>query len=143
MQRNIINQKENYIQKIQDIKIFNIIISFLDEKSLSIFKPILKKYIPNKKVYKKVIKDTIYDLFVKGEIDFNDQIYITNIRQKEAIRSAKISIDRTLESIENNMPEDFYSIDIMDAYESLGTVIGETLGEDLVDEIFSKFCMGK
>ena len=59
MQRNIINQKDNYIQKIQDIKIFNGIFSFLDEKSLSIVKPILKKYIPNKKTYKKAIKDSI------------------------------------------------------------------------------------
>ena len=59
MQRNIINQKENFIQKIQDIKIFNGIFSFLDEKSLSIVKPILKKYIPNKKTYKKAIKDSI------------------------------------------------------------------------------------
>ena len=59
MQRNIINQKENFIQKIQDIKIFNGIFSFLDEKSLSIVKPILKKYIPNKKTYKKAIKDSL------------------------------------------------------------------------------------
>ena len=50
---------------------------------------------------------------------------------------------RVLASIENQMPEDFYSIDLMDAYESLGSITGETIGEDLVNEIFSKFCMGK
>ena len=50
---------------------------------------------------------------------------------------------KVIESIENEMPEDFYSIDLMDAYESLGSITGETIGEDLVNEIFSKFCMGK
>ena len=59
MQSNIINQKENYIQKIKDIKVFNSIFSFLDEKSLTIVKPILKQYIPNKKTTKKAIKDSI------------------------------------------------------------------------------------
>ena len=43
----------------------------------------------------------------------------------------------------DGMPEDFYSIDLMDAYESLGTIIGESAGEDLIQEIFSKFCVGK
>ena len=47
------------------------------------------------------------------------------------------------DSIESGMPEDFYSIDLLDAYESLGCIIGEKIGEDLVNEIFSKFCMGK
>ena len=46
-------------------------------------------------------------------------------------------------SLEKGMPEDFYSIDLMSAYASLGKIIGEEVGEDLVNEIFSKFCMGK
>lgn len=46
-------------------------------------------------------------------------------------------------SIEMGMAEDFYTIDLMDAYESLGSIIGESVGEDLVNEIFSKFCTGK
>lgn len=46
-------------------------------------------------------------------------------------------------SLENDMPEDFYSIDLMNAYASLGRIIGEEVGDDLVNEIFSKFCMGK
>lgn len=89
------------------------------------------------------ITDTIYDMFANGLINFNDQVYITNIRQKDALIQANESLDKVLESIELNMPEDFFSIDIMDAYERLGDVIGQSLGEDLVDEIFSKFCMGK
>ena len=89
------------------------------------------------------ITDCIYDMFANGLINFNDQVYITNIRQKDALIQADESLSKVLESIELNMPEDFFSIDIMDAYERLGDVIGESLGEDLVDEIFSKFCMGK
>lgn len=89
------------------------------------------------------ITDCIYDMFANGLINFNDQVYITNIRQKDALIQADESLSKVFESIELNMPEDFFSIDIMDAYERLGDVIGQSLGEDLVDEIFSKFCMGK
>lgn len=83
------------------------------------------------------------EMFFHGEISFNDEIYITNVRQKTAIQNAKDSLNKVLDSIEQGMPEDFYSIDLLDAYESLGSITGETIGEDLVNEIFSKFCMGK
>ena len=82
-------------------------------------------------------------MYFHGEISFNDEIYITNIRQKTALEAAKEALLRVNESIDNDMPEDFYSIDLLDAYESLGSITGETIGEDLVNEIFSKFCMGK
>lgn len=62
---------------------------------------------------------------------------------KTALERAKDSLMKVIESIENDMPEDFYSIDLMDAYETLGSITGEMVGEDLVNEIFSKFCMGK
>ncbi|MGN0353486.1 MAG: tRNA uridine-5-carboxymethylaminomethyl(34) synthesis GTPase MnmE [Muricoprocola sp.] len=89
------------------------------------------------------LENTIKEMFYQGEISFNDQIYITNIRQKNALIEAKESLERVEESIHMNMPEDFFSIDLMNAYEELGNVTGETVGEDLVNEIFSKFCMGK
>lgn len=89
------------------------------------------------------LEDTLKQMFFQGKISFNDEVYITNIRQKTAIQNAYDSLRRVEESIKNQMPEDFYSIDLMDAYEALGTVTGETIGEDLVNEIFSKFCMGK
>ena len=79
----------------------------------------------------------------EGEIQGNDQVYITNIRQKSALQSALESLQFVKKSIGDGMPEDFYSIDLMDAYESLGSIIGESVGEDLIHEIFSKFCMGK
>ena len=82
-------------------------------------------------------------MFYKGEISFNNEVYITNVRHKKALQDAYASLEKVKESIENQMPEDFFTIDLMDAYESLGSITGETVGEDLVNEIFSKFCMGK
>ena len=89
------------------------------------------------------LEDLLKKMFFKGEISFNDEVYITNMRHKAAISDAYESLKKVLVSIENDMPEDFYSIDLLDAYESLGSITGETIGEDLVNEIFSKFCMGK
>ncbi len=82
-------------------------------------------------------------MFLEGAVSSNEEIHITNLRQKESLTNAYASLKRVQESIRDQMPEDFYSIDLMDAYESLGSITGETIGEDLVNEIFSKFCMGK
>lgn len=89
------------------------------------------------------LKQHLKDMFYHGDLSFNNEVYITNARQKHALEQAEESLEKVMESIENQMPEDFYSIDLMDAYETLGTITGETIGEDLVNEIFSKFCMGK
>ena len=117
---------------------------------------VLREVLEEKKIEKQVIsisakertgidklEDTIKEMFFQGEISFNDEIYITNVRQKTALQSALQSFQLVQQSIENDMPEDFYSIDLMSAYEELGSIIGEAVGEDLVNEIFSKFCMGK
>ena len=88
-------------------------------------------------------EEIIKNMFFHGELSFNDEVYITNIRHKAAIQDAYNSLQKVIVSIDNDMPEDFYSIDLLDAYESLGSITGETIGEDLVNEIFSKFCMGK
>lgn len=82
-------------------------------------------------------------MFYRGDIDFNDQIYITNERHIEALEEAKESLDMVLSSIEEELPEDFYSIDMLNAYENLGSITGEAIDDDLANEIFSKFCMGK
>ena len=85
----------------------------------------------------------IKEMFFEGNLSFNDEIYITNMRHKAAIEDAKRSLEMVENSIEMQMPEDFFSIDLMNAYEVLGSIIGESVGEDLVNEIFSKFCTGK
>ena len=87
--------------------------------------------------------DLIKDMFLKGDISFNEEIYITSARQKVALCRAVESMKKVIESIDNGMPEDFYSIDLMDAYEALGSITGEEVGDDLINEIFSRFCMGK
>ena len=87
--------------------------------------------------------DLIKDMFLKGDISFNEEIYITSARQKDALCRAVESMKKVIESIDNGMPEDFYSIDLMDAYEALGSITGEEVGDDLINEIFSRFCMGK
>ena len=85
----------------------------------------------------------VSELFLGGKIKANDEVMITNLRHKNALSEALESLKLVKTSIENGMPEDFYSIDLMSAYASLGSIIGEEVGEDLVNEIFSKFCMGK
>ena len=90
-----------------------------------------------------LLEEEIKSLFYEGEIDFNDQVLITNVRHAEALREAYDSIRMVENSIENGMPEDFFSIDLMNAYEKLGLIVGEAVEDDLVNEIFSKFCMGK
>lgn len=87
--------------------------------------------------------ERIKEMFFEGNIDFNNEIFITNARQKNDIYEAYNSIKLVKNSIEDGMPEDFFSIDLMNAYEYLGRVIGESLEDDLVNQIFSKFCMGK
>lgn len=89
------------------------------------------------------VKDCIKEMFFQGDINFNDQVYITNVRHKEALSDAITSLKQVLQSIEDEMPEDFLSIDLMNAYERLGEIIGESVGEDLVNTIFAEFCMGK
>lgn len=88
-------------------------------------------------------KEFLKEQYYNGMIKYNDEIYISNVRHKEALNDAIVSLNNVLGSIDNGMPEDFLSIDMTDAYESLGKIIGKSLDEDVVNEIFSKFCMGK
>ena len=131
MDLNVLISKENLEQRLQKEiggackNIPMIEISAKEEQGIRDFENLLKK------------------MFLQGEISFNDEVYITNLRQKSALQDAYNSLKKVKESIEMGMPEDFYSIDLMDAYEALGSITGETIGEDLVNEIFSKFCMGK
>ena len=112
------------------------------------------RYISSKitKIIKTSMKDkygielflkTVKEMFFHGDITYNDEVYITNARNKEALQSAYDSLLQVHKSIEDQMPEDFYTIDLMSAYEKLGLIIGESVEDDLVNEIFSKFCMGK
>ena len=91
--------------------------------------------------------DTLYDtieaMFFKKELSYNEDLYITGERQKQSLQDAYDAMGKVLESIEADMPEDFYSIDLMQGYESLGEITGESVDEDLINTIFREFCMGK
>ena len=90
-----------------------------------------------------ILEEQIKSMFFAGELSFNDEVYITNVRHKTALEEAYQSLTMVEKSIAMEMPEDFFSIDLMNAYEALGRIVGESVGEDLVNEIFSKFCTGK
>lgn len=89
------------------------------------------------------LKKTIHKMYYAGDININDRIIITNLRHVKLLSDAVSSLEKVKESIENGMSEDFYSIDLTDAYTSLSTITGSEVTEDIVNEIFSKFCMGK
>ncbi len=89
------------------------------------------------------LEECIREMFFQGELSFNDEVMITNIRHKHALEEASQALRMVENSILDGMPEDFFTIDLMGAYEALGRILGESLGENLVNEIFSKFCTGK
>ncbi len=91
----------------------------------------------------KELKDCLEEMFISGIIEYNDDIVITNMRHLDLIDQAVNSLDEALNNIDIGMPEDLISIDLVNTYECLGRIIGESLEDDIVDEIFSKFCMGK
>ncbi len=92
-------------------------------------------------------RDDLYnilkEMFFNNELSYNDEIYITSLRHKNLLLETRESLNKVLESIDLNMGEDFFTIDLMSAYASLGKIIGEELEDDLVNKIFSEFCMGK
>lgn len=89
------------------------------------------------------LKSAVTDLFLNGQLIPKQELYITNLRHKNLLQKTLNSLKLVIESIEKGLSEDFYTVDLNDAYVSLGEIIGEEVGDDLVEEIFSKFCMGK
>ena len=89
------------------------------------------------------LEECVKNMFLSGNLSFNDEVIITNLRHKAALEESLSSVKQAQESMEAGMPEDFYTIDLMNAYVKLGEIIGEEVGDDLVNTIFQKFCMGK
>lgn len=89
------------------------------------------------------LEEYLNQLFKMNSVSYNDEIYITNMRQKQAFIDTLESLTNLMQCIEDGMPEDLYSIDLQNAYESLGKIIGETVEDDIADKIFKDFCMGK
>lgn len=133
---------ENVVSK-EDIGLLlnDIVLNRSEENNISIIRTSTKDIFENEGIdeFEKVIKD----MFFKGNLKNNSEIVITNMRHKEALNNAYESLNMVKSSIDDGMEEDFYSIDLMSAYSELGKIIGEEVEDDLVEEIFSKFCMGK
>ena len=89
------------------------------------------------------LKSAVSALFFRGEITPSDEVYLTNVRQSDAFLRAREALALVLKSIDDGQPEDFYTIDLMNAYAFLGEITGEEVTDDLIDRIFSEFCMGK
>lgn len=117
------------------------IVSVDEIRKMTNMEPIVISAKENIGIYE--LEERIKEMFYQGMISFNDEIYITNIRHKQLLEEAIESLKLVKNSIEQELPEDFYSIDLMNSYELLGEIIGESVSDDLVNEIFSKFCMGK
>ena len=110
-------------------------------KEFSEFNPV--EISAKKRVGIEKLTEIIKEMFFNGELDFNNEIYLSNLRQEGAIIRAKESLNMVLESIDSGVSEDFYTIDLMNAYNAIGEVTGDTTSEDLADKIFKDFCMGK
>jgi len=90
-----------------------------------------------------LLQDTIREMFFSGEVSMEEEIYITNARHTDLLTKAEKSLENVLEAVIGDLPEDLYTVDLMDAYENLGYITGEAVEEDLINEIFSRFCVGK
>ena len=140
---------EFIINKIIDKKVI-ILLNKSDLETVISEEDICKKY--NKPVISfssvsldglKSLESKITDMFFNGQVKTDDTLYITNSRQAGCLTNTRNSLSNVLTSIDNMMPEDFFSIDLMDAYNFLGEITGETIEDDLANKIFSTFCMGK
>ena len=89
------------------------------------------------------VAEAVRDMFDLGEVNYNDQVVITNLRHKTALEAAVSSLEMVENAVREGLPEDFFTIDLTAAYESLGEILGESLEEDIINEIFDRFCMGK
>ena len=112
----------------------------------------LKQYVKQENILKlsakkdlgfDTLKDKIETLFFEGEININEDVLISNERNKNSLYNCIQSLKGVLNTIENKMPEDFISMDLIEAYRYLGEITGESLVEDVIDKIFSEFCLGK
>lgn len=113
------------------------------ENNLCIIDTCTKAFQENDHKWKSELVEELHRLFFHGNISINDELVITNVRHIQELKECEKSLKLVKESIQNGMPEDFLSIDLTDAYVHLGNIIGEEISDDLIEEIFSKFCMGK
>jgi len=113
---------------------------------------VVTKLLPNKKIVKASVKkghgireleDTLSEMVYTGEIKQENSLLITNVRHKNLLEKAKSFLEDSMDMIERKEALDFIEIDLKNAWETLGEIIGESITEDIIDEVFSRFCLGK
>jgi tRNA modification GTPase len=90
-----------------------------------------------------VLEDVLAELVLKGDVVSSESVLVTSIRHQEALRRANEHLRASIDALRRHIPLDFISIDLRAAYDALGEVTGETASDDLLDKIFSEFCIGK
>ena len=120
----------------------NAILSENDDRFTNVSENILKLSALNGEGLEKLY-ETISKMFSLNEINLDNEIVITNLRHKNLISKALINVKKSEEAIEQNMPVDIIAIFIKDILEDLGNITGDVVTDDIINEIFSKFCLGK
>ena len=120
----------------------NAILSENDDRFTNVSENILKLSALNGEGLEKLY-ETISKMFSLNEINLDNEIVITNLRHKNLISKALINVKKSEEAVEQNMPVDIIAIFIKDILEDLGNITGDVVTDDIINEIFSKFCLGK
>lgn len=89
------------------------------------------------------LEAAIADTFFAGELDTGDLTYVSNVRHIQLLRQTLLALDDAREAMEAGMPIDLVQIDVTRAWELLGEIVGDTVQESLIDQLFSQFCLGK
>ncbi len=89
------------------------------------------------------LEEAIADMFFSGKIDYDDEAYVSNSRHIRLLQQSIGAISDTIQSIETQVPIDMIQIDLRFTWERLGEITGDTVSDDLLDQIFSQFCLGK
>jgi tRNA modification GTPase len=148
-----LDREDEEIFKIADGKLSIILMnkSDLSEAGRTDLKADIKKFSDSKIIECSALNNEGFDElenyvnkeFFNGRLKSDDELYITNLRHKECLEKALLHLNNVCESINNKMPEDFYTIDLCGAYNALAELTGEACNDDLINRIFEKFCLGK
>lgn len=89
------------------------------------------------------LKDIIEKMVYKGNLKQDNSLIVTNARHLNLLRDASAFLEDSLKSIDSNQPLEFIEIDVKNTYDDLGAILGEEVGDDILNEVFSRFCLGK
>lgn len=146
-----LTEEDRYIMDLVKERKTLVILNKTDKETVINKKEIYDKFINNKVLEMSTknpedierLEETLKEMFDEGHFNIDDSAVISNMRHKNALIKANNSLEDVLKSISMNMPVDFLSIDLSNAYNFLGEITGETIEEDLINKIFSEFCLGK